>query len=50
MEGGDATLVEALKQGTWTELENLSERDRQLCTLADKLSRTPTRKIGRAHV
>lgn len=45
MEGGDPALVEALKQGAWTKLDDLNERDRRLCTVADKLSRTPTRML-----
>lgn len=45
MEGGDAGLVEALERGAWTDLADLDERDRQLCAIADKLSRTPTRMV-----
>jgi len=45
VEGGDPALVEALEQGGWQNAEGLGERDRLLCLLADKLSRTPTRMI-----
>ena len=45
MEGGDHELVEALKAGSWDQLEGLSDKDRHLCTVADKLSRTPTRMV-----
>lgn len=45
MEGGEPGLVEALEQGGWQSVENLSEKDRMLCTLADKLSRTPARMV-----
>jgi alkylhydroperoxidase family enzyme len=36
--------VEAIKEKRWHELD-LSERDRALCALADKLSATPTRMV-----
>jgi alkylhydroperoxidase family enzyme len=35
--------VEALKKKTWRELETLSERDRALLTVAEKVSAQPTR-------
>ena len=44
MEHGDPALVEAIKEKRWHELE-LSHRDRALCTIAEKLSATPTRMV-----
>jgi alkylhydroperoxidase family enzyme len=35
--------VEAIKRRAWREAPGLSERDRALCTVAEKLSGTPTR-------
>lgn len=35
--------MEAIKTRSWNTLTGLSERARALCTLADKLSATPTR-------
>jgi alkylhydroperoxidase family enzyme len=35
--------VEAIKRRAWREAPGLSERDRVLCTVAEKLSGTPTR-------
>ena len=32
----------ALQHGDWREIEGLSERDRALCAVAEKLSETPT--------
>ncbi len=45
MEGGSPALVDALERGSWADLDALSDRDRQLCAVADKLSRTPTRMV-----
>ena len=42
MEDGDPALVEAIKEKRWRELEP-SHRDRALCSVAEKLSATPTR-------
>ncbi len=36
-------MVEAVKAKRWRELARLSERDRALCTVAEKLSAQPTR-------
>ncbi len=36
-------MVEAIKRREWQELTDLSDRERALCTVADKLSATPTR-------
>ena len=36
--------MQAIKERRWSDLD-LSERDRALCTLADKLSGTPTRMV-----
>jgi uncharacterized peroxidase-related enzyme len=38
-------LVEAIKTKLWRELPDLSPRERALCTLAEKLSGTPTRMV-----
>ncbi|MHB8492253.1 MAG: carboxymuconolactone decarboxylase family protein [Solirubrobacteraceae bacterium] len=46
MEDGQPALVEAIKQRRWRELETLSERDRALCTVAEKLSAAPTRMLA----
>ena len=35
--------MEAIKRGAWHEAPGLTERDRVLCGLAEKLSGTPTR-------
>jgi alkylhydroperoxidase family enzyme len=45
VEAGDPALVEAIKQKRWRELPGLSERSRALCTVAEKLSGTPTRMV-----
>ncbi len=45
VEGGNAELVEAIKEKRWREL-NLSERDRALCAVAEKLSAQPTRMVA----
>ncbi len=45
VEGGDAALVRAIKQHRWRDVEGLSPRDRALCTLAEKLSATPSRVV-----
>jgi len=37
--------VEAIKRGEWRELDGLSERERALCKVAEKLSATPTRMV-----
>jgi alkylhydroperoxidase family enzyme len=36
-------LVHAIKGHRWHELDRLSDRDRALCKVAEKLSATPTR-------
>ena len=46
VEDGDPVLVQAIKERRWRELE-LAPRDRALCTLAEKLSATPTRMEAR---
>ena len=45
MENGDPALVEAIKHKHWRELPRLSQRERALCSLAEKLSATPTRMV-----
>lgn len=37
--------MEAIKEKRWREVEGLSEREIALCTVAEKLSATPTRII-----
>ena len=44
-ENGDSTLVKAIKQKGWRELSVLSQRERALCSLAEKLSAMPTRMV-----
>jgi alkylhydroperoxidase family enzyme len=38
-------LVEAIKQKRWREFPGLSHRERALCSIAEKLSATPTRVV-----
>jgi alkylhydroperoxidase family enzyme len=38
-------LVDAIKQRRWRELPGLSQRERALCAIAEKLSATPTRMV-----
>ena len=45
VESARTELVEAIKSRTWRELSSLSDRERALCTVADKLSETPARMI-----
>ena len=37
--------MEAIKEKQWREVLGLSERERSLCTVAEKLSATPTRIV-----
>ena len=37
--------MEAIKRKRWRELASLSARDHALCTVAEKLSATPTRMV-----
>jgi uncharacterized peroxidase-related enzyme len=43
LEGGALALVEAIKAQRWREFPDLSERERALCELGEKLSATPSR-------
>ena len=43
LEGGSAELAEAIKSRRWQSLPHLTARQRALCTIAEKLSATPTR-------
>ena len=45
MEGGNTELVEAIKERRWRELE-LSERERALCAVSEKMSAQPTRMVA----
>ena len=45
VEDGDPELVQAIKERRWRELETLSERDRALCAVAEKLSAQPTKMV-----
>src|SRR5579883_2755659 len=42
VEDGEPELVQAIKERRWRDLPQLSPRERALCTLAEKLSATPT--------
>lgn len=42
LEGGDPELAKAIHEHRWKELTCLTERERALCTVAEKLSATPT--------
>jgi uncharacterized peroxidase-related enzyme len=44
VEGGQAGLVDAIKERRWRDLD-LGARDRALCEVAEKLSATPTRMV-----
>jgi uncharacterized peroxidase-related enzyme len=37
--------VEAIKERRWREVAGLSERERALCTVAEKMSGTPTKMV-----
>ena len=37
--------MEAIKERRWRELASLSERERALCEVAEKMSATPTRMV-----
>ncbi len=37
--------MEAIKQKRWRDVTDISERDRALCTAAEKLSTTPTNMV-----
>src|SRR5437870_1812303 len=43
LEGGDPALAAAIRQRHWREAPNLTQRQLALCTVAEKLSATPTR-------
>lgn len=45
VEGGRSGLVEAIKRHEWRSVAGLSERERVLCEVAEKLSATPTRMV-----
>ena len=45
MESGSREMSEALKRGAWREAPDLSDRDRALCTVAEKISATPTKMV-----
>ncbi len=45
VENGDPELVQAIKEKRWRELSTLSERERALCTVAEKLSAEPTKMV-----
>lgn len=38
-------MVDAIKHRRWRELKGLSDRERALCAVAEKLSATPTRMV-----
>ncbi len=38
-------MVEAIKERRWYDLPDLTDRQRALCTVADKMSATPTRMV-----
>ena len=38
-------MVEAIQQHRWRDVTSLSARERALCTVAEKLSATPTRMV-----
>ncbi len=44
-EDGDPAIVDAITHQQWRELPTLTPRQRALCTVAEKLSATPTRMV-----
>ena len=44
-EDGDPAIVDAVTHHRWRELPGLTERQLALCTVAEKLSETPTRMV-----
>lgn len=40
-------MIEAIKEKRWSEVRSISDRERALCTVAEKLSATPTRMVER---
>jgi uncharacterized peroxidase-related enzyme len=45
VEDGEPELVQAIKERRWRELRTLSDRDRALCAVAEKLSAQPTKRV-----
>jgi uncharacterized peroxidase-related enzyme len=45
VENGDPALAQAIKHKRWRELPGLSQREKALCSLAEKLSATPTQMV-----
>jgi uncharacterized peroxidase-related enzyme len=43
VEGGLPDVVQAIKERRWRDVRSLTERDRALCEVAEKLSAAPTR-------
>ncbi len=43
LEGGNAELAQAVAERRWRDVEGLTERERALCSVAEKLSASPTR-------
>jgi uncharacterized peroxidase-related enzyme len=43
LEGGNPALAAAVSAKRWREVPGLTEREQALCTVAEKLSATPTR-------
>lgn len=38
-------MIDAIKEKRWSEVDSLTPRDRALCTVAEKLSATPTKMV-----
>ena len=45
VENGSDELAQAIKERRWSDIPDLSDRDRALCAIAEKLSATPTRMV-----
>jgi uncharacterized peroxidase-related enzyme len=45
VEDGEPELVEAIRHRRWRDLPSLTDRQRALCEVAEKLSATPTRMV-----
>jgi uncharacterized peroxidase-related enzyme len=45
VENGDPALVEAIKQRRWRAVDSLTDRERALCEVAEKMSATATKMV-----
>ena len=45
VEAGDPALIAAIRHGRWRDVPGLTDRDRALCELAEKLSASPPQMV-----